>query len=62
MPTHVADPQLPKERQVELGGLVPERRGGRDDDDPRVTAAGQRHEARQDLALAELVLGSADDQ
>ena len=31
-------------------------------DDARVAATGQRDEARQDLALSQLVLGSADHE
>ena len=59
---HVADAHLSEERQVELGRLVAQRRGRRDDDDAGIAAAGQRDEARQDLALPELVLGTADHE
>ncbi len=59
---HVGDPHLAKEGQIQLGRFVAERRGRRDDHHSSVAAARERHEARQDLALAQLVLRSADDE
>ena len=62
MPRTSAMPELAEEREVELGRLVTERGRGGDHDHARIGAAGQRDEAQQDLALAELVLRTADDQ
>ena len=61
-PADLADAHGPEEGAVELGCLVAE--GGRraDHGDPCLASSRERHEAREDLALPELVLGTADDQ
>ena len=59
---HIGDAELSEEGPIQLGRLVAERGRGGDDRHPRIGPAGQRGEARQDLALSQLVLGAADDQ
>ena len=56
-----ATPSSLKTAPVALAGLEPERRGGADDGDRRVRAAGERDEAAQDDPVADLVLRAADD-
>ena len=58
----LAGAQPPEEGVVHLDDLVAERGRGRDQGDAGVGAAAGRDELLEDRALAELVLGPADDQ
>jgi hypothetical protein len=61
-PAHVGHAELVEERPIEVRRLVAERGGGRDHRDARLGTPGERGEARQDLAVTELVLRPADDE
>ena len=54
-------PSSPKTARYRSPASRPERRRGADDRDRRVRATGQRDEAAQDDAVADLVLRTADD-
>ena len=58
---HLGGAQLAEQRVVHLDDLGAERGRRRDDRDPGLLAAAGGHELVEDRALAELVLGSADD-
>ena len=59
--SHLGRAELGEERVVDVDDLAAERRGGRDDDDAGVVAAAGGDEVLEDRALAQLVLGAADD-
>ena len=59
---HLGRPQALEQCGVHLDHLGPQRRRRRDDRDAGVGPATRRDELGEDRALAELVLGSADDQ
>ena len=59
---HLGRTELVEQGVVDVDDLRAERGRGRDHRDPGVRAAGALHELGEHGALAELVLGSADDE